>query len=124
MLVGLLKPNHQYYIYVDWQINQKEKRFDNLKFYLEKQKITAIISCLEPLSSDTQPLIQLADLLMGAVGYQYNNRKESKIKVEFCTTLATKLHQINPKYFRYATLNTFTAKEEEKFNIFKWIARK
>jgi hypothetical protein len=120
MLTGLLKSGHKYSVYVDWQVNQKEKRFSDLKFYLDKRKIRATIGCLEPVSSETQPLIQLADLLMGAIGYQYNNRKESSIKVEFCGLLATKLHTLNPKYFRFGNLKTFTAQDEEKFNIFRW----
>ena len=120
MLTGLLKSDNEYSIYVDWQVNQKEKRFSDLKFYLDKKHIRAKILCLEPVSSETQPLIQLADLLMGAVGYQYNKRKESQTKVEFCTVLANKLHSCNSKYFRYGNLKTFTAQDEEKFNIFKW----
>ena len=120
MLTGLLKSGHEYSVYVDWQVNQKEKRFSNLKFYLDKRNIKATISCLEPVSSETQPLIQLADLLMGAVGYDYNKRKTSRVKVEFCKTLAKELHTLNPKYFRFEKLNTFTAQDEEKFNIFKW----
>lgn len=124
MLNGLLVSNYNYYIYVDWQVNQKEKRFSDLKFYLEKRKIEAIISSLEPVSSETQPLIQLADLFMGAIGYQYNNRKESTVKVEFCTELAKRLHQLNTRYFKFGKLNTFTGKNEKKFHIFKWRATK
>jgi len=120
MLTGLLKSGHEYSVYVDWQVNQKEKRFSDLKFYLDKRNIKATISCLEPVSSEIQPLIQLADLLMGAVGYDYNNRKSSQVKVEFCSVLANRLNSLNPKYFRFGRLNTFTAKDEEKFNIFKW----
>ena len=124
MLTGLLESDQQYHIYVDWQVNQKEKRFSDLKFYLENKKIQAIISCLEPISSETQPFIQLADLFMGAVGYQYNGRKESSVKVEFCSQLAESLHGLNSKYFRYGKLDTFTGQNEKKINIFKWRARK
>ena len=63
-------------------------------------------------------MIELADLFIGAVGYQYNNRSDSEIKVEFCSILAQRLNDLTPKYFKRGNLNTFTSKDEKKFNIY------
>lgn len=124
MLKDLLEADSEYYIYLDWQQNKEQHRFSTLRYFLQRKlQGKAKISCLEPVTSTNQPLIELADLLMGAVGYQYNNRNSSSVKVKFCAKLAEELHTLNPKYFRYGNLKTFTAKAEKKFNIFKWEPR-
>ena len=125
MLKDELRSDNIYHIYLDWQQNKQQHRFHNLKFFLAKKlSDRAKISCLEPVTSKNQPLIELADLFIGAVGYDYNKRKESEIKVAFCRKLANSLHQLNNNYFRYGRLDTFTKKDEKKFNIFKWQPRK
>jgi hypothetical protein len=124
MLKDSLEANNEYYIYLDWQQNREQHRFSTLKFYLQRKlEGRAKIACLEPVTSTNQPLIELADLFMGAVGYQYNNRRESQVKTTFCTKLANVLHEREPRYFRYGNLRTFTAKTEKRFNIFKWEPR-
>ncbi len=121
MLIEALKPEYIYHIYMDWQQNKEQHRFHVLKFYLSKKLSgKAKISCLEPVTSTNQPLIELTDLFIGAIGYQYDKRKESAVKVEFCTMLAKKLHARNSNYFKFSRLDTFTKRNEEKFNIFKW----
>ena len=121
MLKDTLEHDKEYYLYLDWQQNKDQHRFRNLKYFLQKKlQGKAKISCLEPVTSTNQPLIELADLFMGAVGYQYNDRNSSDIKVEFCQTLAEKLNALNNKNFKMGNLKTFTAKNEKKFNIFKW----
>ena len=124
MLKDLLEANNEYYIYLDWQQNREQHRFSTLKFFLQRKlEGRAKIACLEPVTSSNQPLIELADLLIGAVGYQYNKRASSDVKTAFCTRLAIALHERNSKYFKYHRLDTFTAKSEKKFNIFKWEPR-
>ncbi len=121
MLKDGLRSDNSYHIYLDWQQNREQHRFHNLKFFLAKKLSgRAKISCLEPVTSKNQPLIELADLLIGAVGYDYNKRKESSVKVQFCRKLAKELHQLNSNYFKFDRLDTFTKKDEKKFNIFKW----
>jgi len=124
MLKDSMETDYAYHIYLDWQQNKEQHRFSDLKFYLQRKlEGKAKIACLEPVTSTNQPLIELADLLMGAVGYQYNNRRGSAVKTAFCTKLAHLLHEKNNKYFKFRKLNTFTAKAEKKFNIFKWEPR-
>lgn len=121
MIKDSLETNYEYYIYLDWQQNKEQHRFSTLKLYLQRKlQGRAKIACLEPVTSTNQPLIELADLLMGAVGYDYNCIKKSSTKIDFCNKLANALHKRKPKYFRFGNLRTFTAKDEKKFNIFKW----
>lgn len=121
MLRDTLEHDKDYHIYLDWQQNKDQHRFTKLKYFLQKKLLgKAKISCLEPVTSTNQPLIELADLFIGAVGYQYNNRSDSEIKVEFCSILAQRLNDLTPKYFKRGNLNTFTSKDEKKFNIFRW----
>lgn len=121
MLKEILESNSEYHIYLDWQQNSDQHRFKDLKFFLEKKlQGKAKISCLEPVTSTNQPLIELVDLFIGAVGYQYNDRNSSKVKLEFCNKLAIELNKLNLSSFKMGNLKTFTAKDENKFNIFKW----
>lgn len=121
MLKDTLEHDKEYHIYLDWQQNNDQHRFSSLKYFLQKKlQGKAKISCLEPVTSTNQPLIELADLLIGAVGYQYNDRNSSPIKVEFCNTLASKLNSLDNNNFKMGNLKTFTAKSEKKFNIFNW----
>lgn len=116
MLVHWLKPSCAYHIYLDWQRNKAQGRFDDLRNIL-RRKLTgkAKIESLEPVSSHNIPLIQLADLLIGAVGYTWNERHGSAIKMDFCNDLA---HAVN-----LPRLNVATTLSSEKFNIFHFTGR-
>lgn len=116
MLVYWLKPTCGYSIYLDWQQNKAQSRFDDLRDIL-RRKLTgkAKIECLEPVNSDNIPLIQLADLLIGAVGYAWNDRQGSATKVDFCRDLARSLG--------LPRLNVATTLKSEKFNIFHFTGR-
>jgi hypothetical protein len=120
MLVHWLKPSDAYHIYLDWQQNKTSNRFDDLRTILvHKLNGRAKIISLEPVSSDTQPLVQLADLLIGAVGYEWNGYSKlplaSQIKINFCNQLTIGLGR--------QSLAVGTAKSSAKFNIFNWQGR-
>ncbi len=116
LLVHWLEPQEAYYLYLDWQQNSDRSCFANLREML-KRKLSgrARIQCLEPVDSQEQPLTQLVDLLIGAVGYQWNKREASEAKIQFCQHLAEGLGKANLRFS--------TAKTEQKFNIFQWIGR-
>lgn len=117
MLVHWLDPGDSYFLYLDWQRNGDKHRFSTLsEMLVRKLQGRARISCLEPIESHTQPLAQLADLLIGAVGYQWNDRNTSQAKLEFCHQLATGLGSTNLKFS--------TGRGEHKFNVFKWVGSK
>lgn len=116
MLVHWLKPACAYHLYLDWQQNQTQRRFMDLRDIL-RRRLTgkAKIECLEPVSSRQIPLIQLTDLLIGAVGYAWNDRRGSEIKKAFCADLA--------KAAGLPVLKTPTMLGEGKFNIFHFTGR-
>lgn len=116
MLVHWLKPNCAYNIYLDWQQNKTQRRFIDLRDIL-RRKLTgkAKIECLEPVNSQYISMIQLSDLLIGAVGYAWNDRQGSTIKKDFCNDLAQLIGLSN--------LKSTTARSEGKFNIFHFTGR-
>ncbi|MBM4311104.1 MAG: DUF3800 domain-containing protein [Deltaproteobacteria bacterium] len=116
MLVHRLKKDFEYFIYLDWQQNKEQGRFVLLRDIL-RRKLTgkAKIACLEPVNSRSMQIIQLADLLIGAVGYAWNARNESEIKLGFCADLAAKNG--------LPRLNVGTSQCAEKFNVFHFTGR-
>ncbi len=116
MLIHWLKPESIYHIYLDWQQNKAQNRFSDLRFFLQKKLSgKAKIACLEPITSKNLPLVELADLFIGAVGYAWNERDTSEIKMNFCDDLAQAVG--------FSKLNVSTAAGYEKFNIFHWQGR-
>ena len=117
MLVHWLQPGHAYRLYLDWQQNAASSRFKDLKSILtHKLSGRAHVLSLEPVWSDNQPIVQLADLLIGAVGYAWNERdkapRASKAKIAFLRRLEAGLKR--------PSLVSGTPKGEKKFNIFDW----
>ncbi|MBE0507613.1 MAG: DUF3800 domain-containing protein [Marinospirillum sp.] len=120
LLVHWLQPGDTYHIYLDWQQNAASGRFEELRQILAHKLMgRAKIACLEPVESHNQPLIQLADLLMGAVGYDWNDMQSrsnaSVFKVQYAGHLA--------KAVGKSGLRFTTPKTERKFNIFNWQGR-
>ena len=116
LLVHWLKPLHTYHIYLDWQQNKLQHRFSTLKDVL-RRKLSgrAKIESLEPVGSKNIPMIGLADLLIGAVGYQWNNYKTSQTKIAFCKDLS---HLLNIQ-----SLTSSTYQIKQKFDIFYFKGR-
>jgi hypothetical protein len=116
MLIHWLKPRHEYHIYLDWQQNKTQHRFSTLRDIL-RRKLSgrAKIACLEPVGSKNTPLIEMTDLLIGAVGYEWNGRNASKTKLAFCQKLAASMNMKN------LSVSTFAIKD--KFDIFHFSGR-
>lgn len=116
LLVHWLKPGCSYHVYLDWHQNRDQHRFSDLCHILAKKLSgRARIECLEPVTSRHHPLIELTDLFIGAVGYAWNDRNTSQIKLRFCQHLA--------KSIGFSTLKTSTGPENKKFNIFNFQGR-
>lgn len=116
MLVHWLQPKCAYHLYLDWQQNQEQGRFKDLGHVLGKKLSgRAKIECLEPVVSKDQPLVQLCDLFIGAVGYAWNDRAGSETKIEFCNALATGVG--------LTSLKVGTCRSASKFNVFHFMGR-
>lgn len=113
MLVHWLEPGQQYHIYLDWQQNAVQHRFSDLSLVLSRKLSgRASIACLEPVSSDKLPLVGLADILIGAVGYAWNELEGSQAKLRICA----KLKEVADMH----TLAATTPLTAHKVNIFRF----
>lgn len=114
-LVHWLEPGKTYHIYLDWQQNACQERFADLRQILRhKLSGRAKVACLEPVSSHELPLLQLTDLLIGAVGYAWNQRDASKAKLTFCDQLAAGISK------KSLAFSSPWKNSDPKFNIFNW----
>jgi len=117
MLVHWLSPECSYRIYLDYQQNRERDRFSILRDVLRcRLSEQAKIISLEPADSSELELMQLADLLIGAVGYERNGRSGSETKRRFCVDLAKELKR--------SALSQSTPLGESKFNVFQFGAQR
>lgn len=113
MLVHWLSPQCSYHIYLDTQNTREKGRFSTLRDILRRRLMgRARILSLEPAESSELELMQLTDLLIGAVGYAWNGRSASPVKVAFVNALAAGLGR--------STIVASTVPGETKFNIFSF----
>lgn len=116
MLVHWLSPGCTYRILLDQQQTREQGRFRMLRDVLRRKLMgRAKILSLEPANSSALDIMQLTDLLIGAVGYERNGRTASGTKVEFCRDLATALG--------VSSIARSTSPGEEKFNVFHFGSR-
>jgi hypothetical protein len=116
MLVHWLSPKCAYRIYLDFQQNREQGRFHALRDILRRKLMgRAQILSLEPSDSSELELMQLTDLLIGAVGYASNERIGSETKVAFCDDLAAAVGRLS--------IASGTVPSELKFNVFRFTGR-
>jgi hypothetical protein len=116
MLVHWLSPGCTYRILLDQQQNKEQGRFSTLRDVLRRKlSAGALILSLEPADSSALEIMQLADLLVGAVGYERNGRTTSATKVEFCRDLASAIG--------VRAISQPTPPGEKKFNVFHFGSR-
>lgn len=109
MLYHWLDETSEYHIYLDHKVNANQGRLKVLKRCLRS---TFTIRALEPSSSKELEIMQLTDLLIGAVGYVRNGRTGSSTKQAFCSELAVRLGR--------HSIDCPTSKIEPKFNVFNF----
>jgi hypothetical protein len=114
-LVHWLEPGNTYHVYLDWQQNACQERFSDLRLVLSRKLSgRAKLACLEPVSSHELPLLQLTDLLIGAVGYAWNHRTTSLAKLAYCESLAKGLNKPS------LVFSSPWKDSDPKFNIFNF----
>lgn len=121
MLSVILHPKNKYDIYIDIKDTNSYKRSQKLKEVCSNSMFDfseKIIKRLQPIRSDEVQIMQLVDILIGAVCY--HNRdfaldfEKSEAKIELVNLIS--------KRSRYS-LKKSTLLKEEKFNLFVWNAR-
>ena len=107
LLSKKIEPNNSYNIYVDIKDTHSYSKAKSLKKYLERDYHN--IRNLQVIQSYESELMQVADVLMGAINYKVRglNKVTSKIKI------IEKIERLSGK-----TLSKSTPSFETKFNLF------
>lgn len=101
--------HNSYRVFVDTRTNRLHDRLKTLEQCLNYSNLTSSVT-VQALPSDELDLIQVADVLIGAVGYKFHGRHESSAKSRVVKAVEDEIgHEIRP-----------TAKTEEKFNVFRF----
>ena len=99
-----------YRIFTDLRTNRVQQRLEKLREVLDASNRFANIASVQALPSEQLDLLQLADMLIGAVGYRFHSEKSSSAKLDVMRKIEAQLgHPIQP-----------TRKNEEKFNVYCW----
>lgn len=112
MLKTILNPQNRYYIYLDIKDTRSQNKVNKLREVLcnniydfTKQMIANI----QHIRSNESELLQLADLLIGAVSYKNRNLTGNQTKVSIINYIEKKIKQ---------SLYLSTSLFNEKFNLF------
>ena len=116
LLLNLVEPKHENYIYLDIKDTKSAKKVDGLKKYLSFKLMDyefEMIKNIQSMNSQESTLMQLSDLLIGAIGYRnrkiYNNDNYSVAKRDL-------MMYVVDKSGYSLTKSTFLS--EKKFNLF------
>lgn len=111
-----IEPGNLYWLYTDERNNRKRNRLEVLRIitnrYWLKKANTEPLRAIEPRRSHEEDLLQLADVLLGAVGYAWNSGRDSPAKMDLMSYIAKRLGWPS---LRLATLPSVT-----RFNIWHW----
>lgn len=112
-ILRIIEPSKENYIYLDKKDTKGTKKIRELKKYLSSKTEElghGVVKRIQCVNSEEIPLVQLADLLIGAVGYENRNiEKKSAAKLELVEYIKQKSGY---------TLSKSTVLAEKKFNLF------
>lgn len=118
MLKAILNPDLAHYIYIDIKDTRSKEKVHKLEQVLRSDKYDyakEIIKKVQQVRSHEVELIQLADLLVGALAYINRGKNDSKPKNE--------LIELIKHRSKYSLIKS-TLLRESKFNIFIWEPQK
>lgn len=116
LLYHWIDPSKYYYVFTDYKTNKDNTRLNSLKKILNNACHLPCVKIVQPINSKESLLLQLQNVLMGAVGYKFNygTTGESLAKQDLVKRIEWHLgHEIFP-----------TSKNYKRFNIFKIELRK
>jgi len=102
--------NNIYSIYTDYKVNKKNNRILELRDIINRANRDNSVKLIQAINSKESILLQLEDVIMGAVGYKYNFRDkgQSSAKLGIVKRIEEYLGcEIGP-----------TGRNESKFNVF------
>jgi hypothetical protein len=113
-LYPLFKPDNRYRIYLDIKDTRSQEKVSRLHEVLCNSRYDfdrQIIERIQQVRSNEVSILQMADLLIGAVSYANRGLQGSPAKEKLVQTIRDRSH--------YSLLRK-TLLREEKFNIFQW----
>jgi hypothetical protein len=114
LLTNILHPRDRYYIYIDIKDTRSNEKVTELKTVLRNKVYDfdhAIIRRIQQIRSHESEILQLADLIIGAISYTHRHLDGSPAK--------TALASIVKERSGYSLMDT-TLPSENKMNIFVW----
>jgi hypothetical protein len=118
LLEKWVEAGNEYYVLLDYKQNRDRKRVPVLKAVLQNavKSQNSVIRAVEVLDSKEVLPLQIVDILIGAIGYQYNGIQTSAAKLELCAHIANLLHLPH--------LRISTQRDAMKFNVFRFRPRR
>lgn len=115
IIVRHLKPENLYWLYTDDRNNRKSYRLSELQEAINSgwkdRSHVEPLRNIEPRSSKDEDFIQLADILLGAIAYEWNGYSGSLPKLDVAKYIAGRLGE--------ASLH-FTGSRGAKVDIWEW----
>jgi len=111
-----INTSDKYYIFTDYKTNKDGSRLNSLKNILNRACCSPCVEIIQAVDSKESLLLQLQNVLMGAVGYKFNYGIEGQSLAKQALIKKIELHlghEISP-----------TSKNYKKFNVFKINLRK
>lgn len=121
MLKVILSPEHNYEIYIDIKDTNSYSRAQKLKEVCSNSMYDfsqSIITRIQPIRSEEVQLMQIVDILIGAIAYLNRTFPENHIRSEAKLRIIDLIKR-RSKY----SLNKTTLYREEKLNLLVWSAR-
>lgn len=116
LLFHWIEPQHKYYVFTDYKTNKDRTRLKNLKDILNRACWSERIELIQSINSKESLLLQLQNVLMGAVGYKFNYGFHGKSTAKKAIVDRIEKHLGHP--IRH------TSKSHRKFNVFVMDLRK
>jgi hypothetical protein len=110
LLYHWIDVQNEYYIFTDYKTNKDRTRLNNLKNILNRASWSNSVKLIQAINSKESLLLQLQNILMGAVGYKFNYGVHGKSEAKKAVVGRIEKHLGHP--IRQ------TGKSYKKFNIF------
>lgn len=111
LLLNWLENKYNYRVYTDNKTKANKKRLQSLKLYFNIKMKDDVILSIQDIDSKFSPILQLENIIMGAVGYKMNFKGNG-------TSLAK--NKIVNEIESYLNLDMYTGNVRSiKFNLFK-----